>query len=345
MVLGAFLLNTVLTPVVLFLAHRFGWYDEVDHRKIHVEDTPRLGGLGIIVSFSVTVVLAFVLVVPPELNGLWPGSTLLMALAGLLLIHLLGLYDDFVNLRAPFKFGIQLLAALLPVLAGLVFRVVQVPVFGEIQIPLWIAVPATIFWIVSIANAVNLIDGADGMAGGIALIAAFFMGIIGYGQGMLLPAVFAFALVGSLAGFLVYNAPPAKIFMGDGGSLSLGFILAVIPLFGISQNGSAGAPTIAILPVVTLLFIPVADTLMAIIRRIRRGEPIHTPDREHLHHRLIDRGLHGHQLLAVVYTVMIVLGLISLTWFFLPANLSAGIIVAAWIAFVTAAVKLGRSRI
>lgn len=339
----AFLLNAACTPIILFLSHRFNWYDEIDHRKIHSEDTPRLGGPGIVLSFAGASVAGLVFLFPGNGAGLWGEHTLLFVLIGLAIIHLLGLYDDFVNLRAPFKFMIQIIAAAMPVAGGIYARMVDLPFLSMVAIPPVAAVPLTIFWIVALTNAVNLIDGADGLAGGITLIAVLFMGLISFSQGFLIPAVLAFALAGSLAGFLLFNFPPARIFMGDGGSLSMGYILAVLPLMGISGTGNSGQPAVAVLPVITLLFIPVADTLMAIVRRARRGKPIHSPDREHLHHRLIDRGFHGPRLLAVAYGVMVVLGMAAFSWFVMPHEIATAVILLVWAIFLVGAIRSHRT--
>lgn len=342
LLLGSFIISAVITPLILRLAHRFNWYDRIDHRKIHTEDTPRLGGVGIVVSFAVSIFVALAIWSPLDHASFLQPPTFLFVLGGLGLIHLLGLYDDFRNLPAPFKFIIQLVAAALPVLGGLTVQHVAMPGLGIITLPLGAAIPVTIFWIVAVANATNLIDGADGLAGGVAAIAVFFMGLISFSEGGLLAAFFAAAMVGSVAGFLLYNTPPAQIFMGDGGSLSVGFLLAVIPLLGFSVENSPAVRVIPILPVITLLFIPIADTSMAILRRMYRGKPVHSPDREHLHHRLIDIGCSGNRLLAVAYSTAVVLGLAALSWFTLPAGLSTIIMVSVWVLLVAAAILLGR---
>lgn len=329
--LAAFLVNALVTPVILAVAHRFNWYDDTDHRKIHSEDTPRLGGVGIFVAFLIVAGFAFFAIVPPARLSAWDPKSLGLLFTGLLMMHGLGVYDDFTNLRAPLKFLIQVVAASLVAVSGAVVQRIALPFVGTVLLPAWVAFPLTILWIVSISNALNLIDGADGLAGGVAMIAALFMGIIAFGQGSLVPAIMAFAMVGSIAGFLLFNFPPARIFMGDGGSLTLGFFLAVVPLLGITGN-SAPPMTVPVLPVLTLLYVPIVDTLLAIIRRMRRGLPIHSPDREHIHHRLIDRGLHGRRLLAVIYSGMILLGFTAMASFALPdgpATLATGIVWAA----------------
>lgn len=326
----AFLINVLLTPFILRLAHRFEWYDHINDRKIHTESTPRLGGVGIFLSFLAAALVGLTLIVSGPGIAPWSIQSVALILAGLALVHGLGLYDDFVNLRAPLKFFVQLAAGTLVALSGALLRVIELPWIGSVELPLWLAFGFTILWIVSISNAVNLIDGADGLAGGVALIAALFMGIIALGQGSLVTAILAFAVVGSLAGFLVYNLPPAKIFMGDSGSLSLGFILAVLPLLGL-QRGEPGFMAVAPFPVLTLLYIPIVDTLLAIIRRLSRGLPVHSADREHIHHRLIDRGIHGRRLLSVIYGMMVIFGFVAATWYEISHGSAAIITAAVWL--------------
>lgn len=326
----AFVLNAFLTPVILRLAHRFEWYDHVNSRKIHTESTPRLGGAGIVVSFIVAAVIGFATIGTPAAIAPWSPGSIALVLAGLAIMHWLGLYDDFVNLRAPMKFLVQLVSAGLVALSGALFRVIDLPWVGTVVLPQWLAVVATVLWIVSISNAVNLIDGADGLAGGVSLLAALFMGVIALGQGSLVAAVLSLALVGSLAGFLLFNLPPARIFMGDSGSLSLGFILAVLPLLGL-ERGETGLMPVAPLPVLSLLYVPIVDTLLAIWRRARRGLPVHSADREHIHHRLIDRGIHGRRLLAVVYTAMVVFGLVAMLWYSGGPGTAGIVTIAVWL--------------
>jgi UDP-GlcNAc:undecaprenyl-phosphate GlcNAc-1-phosphate transferase len=322
----------VLIPAILWLSHRFEWYDEMNSRKIHTEDTPRLGGVGIFLSF---VILAGVILFS-RLEAA-QAARYLPLLIGVVIIHFLGLLDDFINLIAPRKFFLQVLAALVVSLGP--FRIDQLALpFVEGAISLgWLAYPITIIWIVSISNAVNLIDGADGLAGGVAAIAALFIGTIAAHAGSITLGLLAFALVGAVVGFLVYNFPPARIFMGDSGSLLLGFLLATLPLLGLDTG--AGFPA---MPVITLLFLPILDTLMAISRRISRGLPVHQADREHIHHRLIDRGFGPRRLLLTIYAASAVLGLTALSWFILPAPYNGLLDLAVWIAAIWISVALGK---
>jgi len=329
---------------VLVLAHRYDWYDHHNSRKIHTSDTPRLGGIGIFLSFLLASALGIVLVGLPLLP-VWEGyRSILLLGAGLVIMHGLGLYDDFVNLRAPLKLAIQIVAGVFVALSGATVSAIDLPWYGVLSIPSWIAVPATVFWVVSVSNAVNLIDGADGLAGGVGLIIALFVGLIAIGQGSPLPALFASALVGSLAGFLVYNMPPARIFMGDGGSLALGYLLSVLPLLGLERaHGPVPIlPPLAIIPVLTLLYIPIVDTVLAIFRRLGRGQPIHAADREHIHHRLIDLGIHGRRLLAVIYGAAVVFGVVAAGWFTIDRETSAVITFIVWFVALATIIAIGK---
>lgn len=341
----AFLVNALISPVVLKLAHRYEWYDHVNARKIHTDATPRLGGVGIVLAFVSASVFGILVVMEPPLvlDAPWSGRALIMVAAGLAVMHWLGLYDDFVNLPAVFKFIIQIAAASLVAFSGVLLQTIEIPLLGIVSLPLWLAIPATVLWIVSVSNAMNLIDGADGLAGGVALISALFMGVIALGQGNALTALLAWALVGSLAGFLLFNAPPARIFMGDGGSLSLGFILATLPLVGLERATASGAVSMALLPVLTLLFVPITDTVLAITRRIVRGLPVHAADREHIHHRLIDRGFTGVRLLAIVYSGMVLLGITAMAWYTVPPLVSTGITLAVWVGALATIIVMGRA--
>jgi UDP-GlcNAc:undecaprenyl-phosphate/decaprenyl-phosphate GlcNAc-1-phosphate transferase len=281
------------------------------------------------------------LVIPPDRLLPWNSASLGLMFAGLLAMHVLGVYDDFTNLRAPLKFLVQIIAATLVALSGATLQKIALPFTGVFTLPGIVAFPLTVLWIVSISNAVNLIDGADGLAGGVAMIASLFMGIIAFGQGSLFPAVVSFALFGAIAGFLLFNFPPARIFMGDGGSLTLGFLLAVIPLLGITGNSSPPM-TVPLVPVLTLLYVPIVDTLLAIVRRTRRGLPVHSPDREHIHHRLIDRGVHGRRLLAVIYSGMVVLGFTSMISYSAPDGIALVLTLLIWSGALVAIVLLGK---
>ncbi len=323
------------TPTILSLAHRKQWYDERNHRKIHTDDTPRLGGVGIYLSFVITAVTGLLIL---DARGMaLPGSVRMIAFlfAGVSIMHFMGLYDDFVNLRAVVKLVVQLAAAVVVVAGGTFIRSLDLP-FLTVAVPPALGAPLTVVWLVAIANAVNLVDGADGLAGTISGSAALFMGLIALSRGNVGLSVIAFALFGAVAGFLVYNFPPARIFMGDSGSLLLGFVLAIIPVVGFAP----GDQSFALLPVLTILFLPVFDTLLAIGRRITRRQPVHTADREHIHHRLIDRDIHGSRLLGIVVIAMGLLGVTGMLWYTVPATIATVVTACVWISAIVVAAFL-----
>ena len=327
--LSSLALNALLTPLVLWLSHRNEWYDSVDHRKIHVHDTPRLGGIGIFVSTIAAVALGLTWLLPGDPIGELAIVDLALVGIGFGLMFGLGLYDDFVNLPAVVKLGGQIVSATTIALSGLVTTDVVIPCVGMIALSRPVGIVLSVCWIVSLSNAVNLIDGADGMAGGTMLVAAVFMGVIALSQGMIIAALPALAISGSLAAFLLSNAPPARIFMGDSGSLTLGAVMATIPLLGMSADGS-----IALVPALTLLGIPILE----------RGLPVYAPDREHIHHVLIDRGYGGMRLLWVTGTTGALLGVVAALWFVVPEPIAAAATVAAWALSIARVLRGRRAR-
>jgi len=301
------LLNLVLTPFILYLSHKNQWFDHLDHRKVHAGEVPRLGGVGFFMSFGM-VVLGAVLFIPDFV----PQGEILFMLGGFLLVHLLGLIDDFRNIRARHKLVGQAIAGVLVVLGGAIlpgfsFLGFQVS-FGILSAPL------TVFWLISLSNAINLIDGVDGLAGGSSLIAALYFGAIHLLTGSLQGAFVSFALAGALVGFLAYNRPKARIFMGDSGSLFLGFVLGSLFFIGVPTGSplSYGGVGVSL----TLLVVPVIDMVGAIIRRVRKGRPIFSPDREHIHHKLMDFGFSVPGILGIIYPWVILAGGAGLLWAF-----------------------------
>ena len=307
----ALILNLILTPLLISLSHKKGWYDSTNDRKIHSGDIPRIGGVGLFISFLLSAFL-FVLIckfanIP--LNTISRYHYLALA-AGFLIITILGVADDFFNIRAWHKLLIQLAAALIVSFGGFNLEFFYIP-FLEQDIPLgFFSHFITALWIVSLCNAINLMDGMDGLAGGIALVASFFYGIIFFITQNYTAAGLSFILFGAVAAFLVFNFPPAKIFMGDSGSLLLGFCLAVIPLI---NNTGGGSSQTVFMPLIVLI-IPIMDMIAAILRRSRRKLSIASPDREHIHHKLIDFGLSQKKILFVIYFFSILVGLTGLLY-------------------------------
>lgn len=289
----AFLLTLCGTPYVRKIAIRVRALDVPGERKIHQGEMPRMGGLAICLGFWL------VLLATQELSREMVG-----VLGGGLLICLVGMWDDLRGAAPWTKLSVQILAALFAIRMGIRVEFLTHP-FENVFILSYLSYPVTILWIIGITNAVNLIDGLDGLAAGVSAIAAVTLGVVSLLEGMHQPALLAFILAASVLGFLKHNFYPAKIFMGDTGSLFLGFNLAVIAILGLTK-------TTTIFPLflpVFILGIPIIDTLFAIFRRFHKGEPIFSPDKEHLHHRLLALGLTHRGTVLVICGVSLILGL------------------------------------
>jgi UDP-GlcNAc:undecaprenyl-phosphate GlcNAc-1-phosphate transferase len=328
-----------IIPVVLSVSHRREWYDIPNERKIHTNPIPRLGGIGIfwgLVAPSIAVPL-FLALLTGRGEPLAYQARYLYPLFGFCLIHGMGLVDDFHNLNAGLKFTLQIVAASLVTVGGFTISRVSFPGMGSLSFGIF-SYPLTVLWIVALSNAINLVDGVDGLAGGIAALAALSLALMNIITGHLVPALVSLALLGSVAGFLAFNLPPARIFMGDSGALLIGFVLAVIPLMakpGESSVEDMVAPA-------TLLAIPILDTLLAIIRRVRERRAIHSADKAHIHHRLLALGLKEPALLGIVYSACIVFGAAAVGSLFLRRIVGLGILAVVWILAIAAVLVLGR---
>ncbi|MDE0228915.1 MAG: MraY family glycosyltransferase [Spirochaetaceae bacterium] len=307
-VVFAWLVNGLLTPAVTRLAHRHKWYDIPDSRKLHTGLIPRIGGLGIFVSMALAIGFGFVGLALLDRLTATPAAPLIAAAVGVAMIFGVGLYDDFVPLRARTKLLLQVIAATIVAASGMRVDSIAIPLLGNLHLG-GMAVPLTVFWIVGMTNSVNLIDGIDGLAGGISAIAAACMAIIALLQGHLLTALVALALFGSLGGFLLYNWPPASIFMGDSGSHLLGFALAILPFLDIG-----GAATLGTLVVpATLVLIPIVDCGAATVRRIRQRRSVGSADTDHIHYVLRALGMSDRKILLAVYSVCGYLAVVAIT--------------------------------
>ncbi|MBN2534311.1 MAG: undecaprenyl/decaprenyl-phosphate alpha-N-acetylglucosaminyl 1-phosphate transferase [Spirochaetales bacterium] len=324
----AFIINFLITPIIIRVAHKLKLYDSLNSRKIHTGLIPRLGGVGIFISLIITCcMVSFIAFLNSgKTMSYLISSRYLFLLAGILIIHLIGLLDDFIQQKPLVKLLFQIIAAGCVACGGFIFKEIPIPYIGRISLG-FLAYPFTIFWIISITNAMNLVDGMDGLAGGITAFASLSMGIIALIQGQVTTAIIAFTLFGATAGFLLFNLPPAKIFMGDSGSLLIGFTLSILPLMGIS----AAASFATVLVPITLLLVPIMDTLAAIIRRIGDGRTILSPDREHIHHKLLDMGLSEKKILALIYCVCFYLSIIAITSVIMPKESNVYLILIVWI--------------
>lgn len=286
------------TPIVKSYAQKLGAIDTPgEERRIHNHPIPRMGGMAIFLGFLVSVVL-FV-DITTQVQGILIGTIIIVAT---------GVVDDIVSLRYWIKLLAQIVAAAVAVAHGVVIQVLSNPnVFSEnanIFIGI-LAVPVTILWIVGVTNAVNLIDGLDGLACGVSTISSATMLVVAIMVAEPNVAVILAALMGGCIGFIPYNLNPAKIFMGDTGALLLGYLLATVSILGLFKFYAV----ITFLVPILALALPLFDTAFAIIRRLLKGQNPMTPDRGHLHHRLIDHGLSQKQAVAVLYSLSAMLGL------------------------------------
>ena len=294
----AFLVAVITTPVVKNLAFKMGAVDvPKDNRRMHDHPIPRMGGLAIFLGFLLSV-LVFL-----DLNNQLRGMLL-----GAVIIVVLGIFDDIYSLKAMFKFCVQIAAALVAALSGNVIDTLSNPnvfsrnLYWDLG---WLSIPVTVLWIVAITNAVNLIDGLDGLACGVSTISSMTLLVIALVVSEGDVAILMAALAGGCLGFLPYNMNPAKIFMGDTGSTFLGYILAVVSIQGLFKFYTIISFAVPFL----MLGLPIFDTCFAFIRRIAHGQsPMHA-DRSHVHHRLIDMGFNQKQAVAVLYVVSAILGL------------------------------------
>ena len=293
-----------LTPAVRLFALRRGLLDHaLSARKIHGKPIPRLGGLAIVGGFYAPLVALFVYRTGLGFTLFADRARLLGLLGGGLAIAGLGLVDDLRGLGAGVKLLVQLAVAL--GLYQLGFRIEHLATPWGVPVELGVlSLPLTLLWIAGVVNAMNLIDGLDGLAGGVALFALGTTFAIAVFRAEPIMALFSAALAGSVAGFLFYNFNPASIFMGDTGSMFLGFILAAGSIWTHQKSSTA----VALLVPVVALGLPIADTLLAILRRALRGKPLFSADREHIHHRLLALGLSHRQAVLVLYGACVVLG-------------------------------------
>jgi UDP-GlcNAc:undecaprenyl-phosphate GlcNAc-1-phosphate transferase len=298
----------VATPVVRRLAVRHGVVDRPGHRRVNVRPVPRGGGVAVVLAFLA--VATVVVVVNDQLRLVrTPASLdagqLVALLAGGAVAAALGALDDYLDLRARWQFGSQVLLALGAVLLGIEIGFINNPFgTGRIVFAQPFAAGFTVLWIMGMINSLNFIDGLDGLSSGIALIAAVTLGIISLTTQINEPfvAVLCFALAGALLGFLRWNSHPATIFTGTSGTMFVGYTLAILSILGSAKVAVA----------LLVLGVPIIDTFWIIVRRVLAGRSPFTPDRGHIHHRLLDLGLSHRQTVLLIYAICAGLGLLSL---------------------------------
>jgi UDP-GlcNAc:undecaprenyl-phosphate/decaprenyl-phosphate GlcNAc-1-phosphate transferase len=302
----------VATPLVEWFAKKVGAIDHPSDRKVHANPTPTLGGLAILLGLLGA---GFGASLMPEFEDVFTQSSQWVGIAaGGIVIFMLGVVDDLRDLPAPVKLAGQVFAAGLLFLSGVKMQFLVVPGVASFSLGDDVSVLVTVLWIVAMINAVNLVDGLDGLAAGVVAIAASSFFVFAYeltGRVVILNSAYpapliAIAIVGVCLGFLRHNFYPARIFMGDSGSMLLGLVLGATTVSGIgSSNVVSSGPAEAFLAWFPLLIpvlvaaLPILDAVFAVVRRVRRRRSVFHADKEHLHHRLMDLG-HGHRQAVIV---------------------------------------------
>lgn len=307
-IIGIFLLSLIfsliITPIVINIAVKYNIVDIPSKRKVHIVPIPRAGGVAIFLAFYIALAIAqfyptaiFMQLKDPQLTLLFTGG---------LFIFFLGLWDDIKGLDSRFKFIVQILIACFAYSGGI--SISNIGITDNAVNLGWASLPLTVFWFLLIINAINLIDGLDGLAGGISLFSSIILLIICLNMNQLLIALSFAALAGSILGFLRYNFNPASIFMGDSGSYFIGYMLAGLSIMGTLKGSTA----VSILIPVIAMGLPLLDTVFSTIRRFLLGQKIFSPDKKHLHHQLLALGLNQRKAVLILYGICIMLGILSI---------------------------------
>lgn len=293
---GAFIASILLTPLVKKLAYRVGAVDRPNYRKVHAKIMPRLGGLAIFLAF-----LIGVLIYRPENEAIIP-----IIIASFVII-LTGVLDDMLEISAKAKFLGQTIAAAIVIFFGdIQISAINLPFDGVLDFG-YLSIPLTLIWIVGITNAINLIDGLDGLAAGVSTTALLTLAAMAFIMNDSFVVMMALILACSAIGFLFYNFHPAKIFMGDTGALFLGFIISVLALLGFKNVTFVSL----VIPII-MLGVPISDTFFAIVRRLLNKQPPFQPDKSHLHHRLLKIGFTHRQTVLIIYGIAAMFGLAAI---------------------------------
>lgn len=284
----ALLVSMFMVPLLQRWAVDTGVVDLPDERKLHHGAIPRIGGVAIAMSWLFSLLLHLDLT--REIRGI---------MAGALVMFVIGLFDDRYGLSPKRKLMGQLIACLVVVVAGglRIHTLGDLSGAGPILLPAWLGIPFTLFCMVGVANALNLMDGLDGLAGGISVVALGSFAILGFLAGNSLVMAVSAALLGGIVGFLRFNLHPARIFMGDSGSLVVGFIIACLAILSTQTAEAVVRPVVPLL----VLGLPVADTVRVMVRRILLRSSPFAADRSHLHHRLLDLGLEHRDAVMTIF--------------------------------------------
>ncbi|WP_297817106.1 glycosyltransferase family 4 protein [uncultured Lactobacillus sp.] len=303
------IISAAITPFIRKLAFVLGAVDNPNARRVNKKPMPTIGGLGIFVAFNIG---EFVL-----LRNEFPTHELFSILLASSVIILTGLIDDILELKPRQKMlGIFIASLVIYFLAGIKMNEISLPWLGDIQLGWW-SLPITVFWILALTNAVNLIDGLDGLATGVSMISLTTMGIVGFfflHTWQHYVPIMCIMLAACLLGFLPYNFHPAKIFLGDTGALYIGFMISVLSLKGLKN-----VTFISLLVPIIILGVPITDTIYAMIRRKLNKKPISQADKHHLHHQLMKMGLTHRQTVLAIYGLSLIFSFVSLLFIAAPS--------------------------
>ncbi|MGI6065851.1 MAG: MraY family glycosyltransferase [Bacillota bacterium] len=325
-VLTAFVIAYLLTPVMKNVGILVGAVDKPNERKVHHGLITRIGGVAIYAGFLLPSL--FIQDMSRPVMGLLISGTLVM---------MLGLVDDLRGISPKIKLLGQIMAGLVLVHYGVEVQFITNPLNGGIISLGYLSIPVTVFWVIGVTNAVNLIDGLDGLAAGVSAIAAITLAVVAWTQDQFAVVSLALFLGAGALGFLRYNFHPAQLFMGDCGSMFLGFNLGALAVMGLSK----GATVISLFIPVIILGIPIMDTFFAIIRRFNNKKPIFQADKGHLHHCLLEMGLSHRQAVLVIYAITFLLGSSAVLLTMLTTAQSVFILIAISIVTLVGANRIG----
>lgn len=319
----SYLLGVFLVPFVIHFSKEHNLVDKPNERKIHHGAISRLGGIAIWLSAMITFLLLVVMSYYPY------GKLLSGILLGSSLMFLLGLIDDIYGLNAKFKLVIQISIATIVFLLGISVSTIYNPFGAPIHLGIIPSYIITILWLVGISNAVNFIDGVDGLAGSVVTISAVTLGLIAVAMTPTnaISALIAFILAGSMLAFLTYNFNPAKIFMGDSGALFSGFLLAALSVTGVMKSAA-----LTMFVPFFVLSVPILDITFSSLRRIFKGVSPFTPDAEHLHHKLLKAGLSQNKTVLMLATIAVASG--ALATIFVSSSITKYLFYAIGIALI-----------
>ncbi len=288
----AFALSLLATPYAKTISIKLNAIDYPKKRGMHKDPIPRMGGIAIVFGFMFSLFIVMPFIDPLR------SKEMIGFIIGAFLIVFLGMADDINNLSPKIKLSVQIIAALIVIFSGTKVDVLHWPIPISLE---FLSGPITLLWIIGVTNAVNLIDGLDGLAAGVSSIGALCLMILCIMTGSELAVILTAALAGSCLGFLPRNFNPAEVIMGDTGSTFLGYVLAVTSILGVFKAYAL----LSVLLCTLALALPIFDTLFAMLRRAWRGQPIMQADRGHIHHRLIDSGCSQKQAVFIIYGISI----------------------------------------